>query len=73
MSTITIILFSYLAAKLVLDFLQIYTIQTVEIDKYSTNLLEISDQDSDKSREYNVSKLNLSITAVIVPCFIPDS
>ncbi len=66
MSAITIILISYLAAKLVLDFLQIYTIQTVEIDKYSTNLLEISEQDSDKSREYNVSKLNLSIIKNII-------
>ena len=66
MSTITIILISYLAAKLALDFLQIYTIQTVEIDKYSTNLLEISDQESDKSREYNVSKLNLSIIKNII-------
>ena len=66
MSEVTIILSFYLFAKLVLDFAQIYTIQTVELDKKSANLLGISDEDDTRSRRYNISKLNLSLIRNII-------
>lgn len=61
MIEVTIILFIYLFAKLALDTLQIYTIKHSEIDAKSMQLLDISEEDDKKSREYNISKLHLSI------------
>ena len=61
MSEVAIILFIYLFAKVVLDILQIYTIKNAMIDTQSMRLLDISADDDKKSRQYNISKLNLSI------------
>ena len=61
MSEVAIILFIYLFAKVVLDILQIYTIKNTMIDTQSMRLLDISIDDDKKSRQYNISKLNLSI------------
>ena len=61
MSEVAIILFIYLFAKVVLDILQIYTIKNAMIDTQSMQLLDISIDDDKKSRQYNISKLNLSI------------
>ena len=61
MSEVAIILFIYLFAKVVLDILQIYTIKNAIIDNQSMQLLDISIDDDKKSRQYNISKLNLSI------------
>jgi STE24 endopeptidase len=61
MSEVAIILFIYLFAKVVLDILQIYTIKNAMIDTQSMKLLDISIDDDKKSRQYNISKLNLSI------------
>ncbi len=61
MSEVTIILFIYLFAKVVLDLLQIYTTKYATIDSSSMKLLGISKDDDIKSRQYNISKLNLSI------------
>ena len=61
MSEVAIILFIYLFAKVVLDVLQIYTIRNAMIDTQSMQLLDISIDDDKKSRQYNISKLNLSI------------
>ena len=66
MSEVTIILFVYLFAKLSLDFIQIYTIQTVKLDKKSADLLKISSEDDLQSRKYNIAKLNLSIIRNII-------
>ena len=61
MIEVTIILFIYLFAKLALDTLQIYTIKHSKIDAKSMQLLDISEENDKKSREYNISKLYLSI------------
>jgi STE24 endopeptidase len=61
MIEVTIILFIYLFAKLALDILQIYTIKNTKIDTKSMELLNISEENNKKSREYNISKLYLSI------------
>ncbi len=61
MIEVTIILLVYLFAKLALDILQIYTIKRTKIDKKSMLLLDISEENAKKSREYNISKLHLSI------------
>ena len=61
MIEVTIILFIYLFAKLALDILQIYTIRHSKIDAKSMQLLAISEENDKKSREYNISKLHLSI------------
>ena len=61
MIEVTIILFIYLFAKLALDTLQIYTIKHSKIDTKSMQLLDISEENDKKSREYNISKLHLSI------------
>ena len=61
MIEVTIILFIYLFAKLALDILQIYTIKHSKIDAKSMQLLDISNENDKKSREYNISKLYLSI------------
>ncbi len=66
MSEVTIILFLYLFAKLSLDFIQIYTIQTVKLDKKSADLLKISSEDDLQSRKYNIAKLNLSIIRNVI-------
>ena len=61
MSEVAIILFIYIFAKVVLDILQIYTIKNAMIDTQSMRLLDISEDDDKRSRQYNISKLNLSI------------
>ncbi|MFL2553038.1 MAG: M48 family metallopeptidase [Gammaproteobacteria bacterium] len=61
MIEVAIILFIYLSAKLALDMLQIYTIKNTKIDGKSMQLLDISEENDKKSREYNISKLYLSI------------
>ena len=61
MIEVTVILFIYLFAKLALDTLQIYTIKHSKIDAKSMQLLDISNENDKKSREYNISKLYLSI------------
>ena len=61
MIEVTIILFIYLFAKLALDTLQIYTIKNTKIDTKSMELLNISEENNKNSREYNISKLYLSI------------
>tara|TARA_Y100000992_G_C21263387_1_gene492534 strand:- start:625 stop:1851 length:1227 start_codon:yes stop_codon:yes gene_type:complete len=61
MIEVAIILFIYLSAKLVLDMLQIHTIKNTKIDHKSMQLLNISKENDKKSREYNISKLYLSI------------
>ena len=61
MIEVAIILFIYLFAKLALDILQIYTIRHSKIDAKSMQLLAISEENDKKSREYNISKLHLSI------------
>ena len=61
MIEVTIILFIYLFAKLALDTLQIYTIKHSKIDAKLMQLLDISNENDKKSREYNISKLYLSI------------
>ena len=61
MIEVTIILFIYLFAKLALDTLQIYTIKYSKIDAKSMQLLDISEENDKKSRDYNISKLHLSI------------
>tara|TARA_Y100000768_G_scaffold305973_1_gene239894 strand:+ start:22 stop:1248 length:1227 start_codon:yes stop_codon:yes gene_type:complete len=66
MSEVTIILSLYLVAKLSLDFMQIYTIRTVKIEKKSSDLLGLSDDDHTKSRYYNISKLNLSVIRSLI-------
>jgi len=66
MSEVTIILFLYLFSKLSLDFIQIYTIQTVKLDKKSADLLKISSEDDLQSRKYNIAKLNLSIIRNVI-------
>ena len=66
MSEVIIILIFYLVAKLFLDVLQIYTVRTVKIDEISANLLKISNEDDIKSRQYNISKLNLSLIRSVI-------
>ena len=66
MSEVTIILIIYLAAKLFLDIIQIYTIKTVKIDKNSASLLGMSNEDDVKSRGYNTAKLYLSMIKSII-------
>ncbi len=61
MIEVAIILFIYLSAKLTLDILQIYTVKNTKIDDKSLKLLDISEENDKKSREYNISKLYLSI------------
>jgi STE24 endopeptidase len=61
MIEVTIILFIYLFAKLALDTLQIYTIKHSKIDAKSMQLLDINEENDKKSRDYNISKLHLSI------------
>lgn len=61
MIEVTIIIFIYLFAKIALDVMQIYTIKNTKIDAESMQLLDISEENDKKSREYNISKLNLSI------------
>ena len=61
MIEVTITLFIYLFAKLALDTLQIYTIKYSKIDAKSMQLLDISEENDKKSRDYNISKLHLSI------------
>ena len=66
MSEVTLIIIFYLASKLCLDLLQICTVRTAVIDNDSARLLKITNVDECKSRDYNISKLKLSIVRNII-------
>ena len=66
MSEAIVIVIMYLAAKLALDVLQIQTIRTAIIDKQSADLMGLCKDDQEKSRQYNISKLKLSIFRNII-------
>ncbi len=66
MSEVIIVLSAYLIVKLMLDLMQIHTISTAKIDEDSSLLLGINEEDDKKSRDYNISKLKLSILKHIV-------
>ena len=59
MSEAFTIIIIYLIAKLALDVLQMQTVRTAVIDKESANLMGLNQDDEDKSRQYNISKLKL--------------
>jgi len=61
MSEAFAIIIMYLIAKLALDVLQIQTVRTAIIDKQSAELMGLCKDDQEKSRQYNISKLKLSI------------
>lgn len=66
MSEAFTIIIIYLIAKLALDVLQMQTVRTAVIDKESANLMGLNQDDEDKSRQYNISKLKLSILKNII-------
>ena len=66
MSEVIFIVIAYLGAKLILDCMQIYTVKTVLVDKYSADILGINSIDELKSRQYNISKLKISILRNII-------
>ena len=66
MSEAIVIVIMYLAAKLALDVLQIQTVRTAIIDKQSAELMGLCKDDQEKSRQYNISKLKLSIFRNII-------
>tara|TARA_Y100001936_G_scaffold162730_1_gene158878 strand:- start:1247 stop:2479 length:1233 start_codon:yes stop_codon:yes gene_type:complete len=66
MSEAIVIVIMYLAAKLALDVLQIQTVRTAIIDKQSADLMGLCKDDQEKSRQYNISKLKLSIFRNII-------
>ena len=61
MNEVFLIISIYLALKLALDMMQIYTIKHSEIDNQSSDLLGIDIHEETKSRDYNIAKLKLSI------------
>jgi STE24 endopeptidase len=61
MSEVSVILATYLLVKLLLDLFQIHTIRNAPIDTLSAKLLEIDQDDDLASRNYNISKLNVSM------------
>ena len=66
MSEVLFIVIAYLVAKLTLDFMQIYTVKTVLVDRESADVLGINSNDELKSRQYNISKLKISIIRNII-------
>ena len=66
MSEAIVIVIMYLAAKLALDVLQIRTVRSAIIDKQSADLMGLCKDDQEKSRQYNISKLKLSIFRNII-------
>jgi STE24 endopeptidase len=66
MSEVTLIILTYLFAKLALDALQIHTTKTAKVDTKSAILLGIDEQQESKSRSYNISKLRISMLRSII-------
>ena len=66
MSEVFLIILFYLFAKLSLDVMQIWTIKTTKVHEDYLDLFKISPEDEEKSRNYNISKLKLSILRNIV-------
>ena len=66
MSEVTLIILTYLFAKLALDAMQIHTTKTAKVDTKSAILLGIDEQQESKSRSYNISKLQISMLRNII-------
>ena len=66
MSEVTLIILTYLFAKLALDAMQIHTTKTAKVDPKSATLLGIDEQQESKSRSYNISKLQISMLRNII-------
>ena len=66
MSEVTLIILTYLFAKLALDAMQIHTTKTAKVDPKSATLLGIDEQQESKSRSYNISKLRISMLRNII-------
>ncbi len=66
MSEVTLIILTYLFAKLALDAMQIHTTKTAKVDAKSAILLGIDEQQESKSRSYNISKLRISMLRNII-------
>ena len=66
MSEVTLIILTYLFAKLALDAMQIHTTKTAKVDTKSAALLGIDDQQESKSRTYNISKLRISMLRNVI-------
>lgn len=66
MSEVTLIILTYLSAKLALDAMQIHTTKTAKVDPKSATLLGIDEQQESKSRSYNISKLQISMLRNII-------
>ena len=66
MSEVTLIILTYLFAKLALDAMQIHTTKTAKVDPQSATLLGIDEQQESKSRSYNISKLRISMLRNII-------
>ncbi|MEL0103525.1 MAG: M48 family metallopeptidase [Gammaproteobacteria bacterium] len=66
MSEVTLIILTYLFAKLALDAMQIHTTKTAKVDTKSAILLGIDEQQESKSRSYNISKLRISMLRNII-------
>ncbi len=66
MSEVFLIILFYLFAKLSLDVMQIRTIKTAKVHEDYLDMFKISPEDEEKSRNYNISKLKLSIFRNIV-------
>tara|TARA_B100000035_G_scaffold315399_1_gene335803 strand:- start:38 stop:1264 length:1227 start_codon:yes stop_codon:yes gene_type:complete len=66
MSEVFLIILFYLFAKLSLDVMQIRTIKTAKVHEDYLDMFKISPEDEEKSRNYNISKLKLSIFRNII-------
>ena len=66
MSEVTLIILTYLFAKLALDAMQIHTTKTAKVDTKSVALLGIDEQQESKSRAYNISKLRISMLRNVI-------
>ena len=66
MSEVTLIILTYLFAKLALDAMQMHTTRTAKVDPKSATLLGIDEQQESKSRSYNISKLRISMLRNII-------
>ena len=66
MSEVTVIILTYLFAKIALDAMQIHTTRTAKVDPESSALLGIDKQQESKSRSYNISKLRISMLRNII-------
>ena len=66
MSEVTLIILTYLFAKLALDAMQIHTTKTAKVDPKAATLLGIDEQQESRSRSYNISKLRISMLRNII-------